>query len=102
MHRTRVGASDRSWSVAYAAYEVTVLDQLAALGHPVPTVVDEPVEVDGSVVLMTRAPGTQGGYDTDDPRERGRQLAQLHQGLTQLPDLGQREGRQRPLSQLPH
>lgn len=82
-------------SMAYAQYEVTVLDRLAALGHPVPTVVDGPADVDGSIwFVMTKAVGTQGGYETDDPRERGRQLAALHEGLRQLTDLGQREGRQ--------
>ena len=82
-------------SLAYAEYEATVLARLAALGHPVPTVVDEPAEVDGFIwFLMTKAEGTPGGYETDDPRERGRQLAALHDGLGHLTDLGQREGRQ--------
>lgn len=81
-------------SIPYAAYEVTVLDRLAALGHPVPTVVDEPADVDGSVwFLMTKVPGAPGDYETDDPRERGRRLAALHDGLGHLMDLGQREGR---------
>lgn len=82
-------------SVAYADYEVNLLDRLAALGHPVPTVVGAPVEVDGSVwFLMTRATGAPGSYDSDNPRERGRQLAKLHEGLAQLSGLGQREDRE--------
>lgn len=82
-------------SLAYAAYEVAVLDRLAAMGHPVPTVVDEPAEVADSVwFLMTKAEGARGGYEADDPRERGRRLAALHDGLGRLTDLGQREARQ--------
>lgn len=82
-------------SIAYAEYEVVVLDRLAALGHPVPAVVDEPADVDGFVwFVMTKAVGAQGDYGTDEPRERGRQLASLHEGLRQLSDLGQRDARQ--------
>lgn len=81
-------------SLAYAEYEATVLTRLAALGHPVPTAVDEPADAGGFVwFLMTKAAGAPGSYETDDPRERGRQLAALHDGLRHLTDLGQREAR---------
>ena len=82
-------------SVEYATYEARLLDQLAALGYPVPTVVEEPASVASSVwFLMTRVPGTPGTNDDDDARERGRHLALLHAGLRQLSELGQREARQ--------
>lgn len=81
-------------SLAYATYEVELLFRLAALGHPVPTVVDDPAEADNCIwFLMSKVAGTPGSYETDDPRERGRRLAALRGGLDQITDLGQREGR---------
>ena len=80
-------------SLAYATYEATLLSRLAALGHPVPTVVDGPAEADNLIwFLMSKAAGTPGSYATDDSRERGRRLAALRGGLDQITDIGQRDG----------
>jgi aminoglycoside phosphotransferase (APT) family kinase protein len=80
-------------SVAYAQYEADVCNRLHALGHPVPQVLDIAEFDDRVWMLMTRAMGEPGSYAADDELRRGRQLAELHAGLSQLGDLGQREDR---------
>lgn len=72
---------------------------LTALGWPVAAIVAGPTEIEGQVwslasFLRGELPAIDskihGGYA--DQRARGRLLAEFHQGLAQIPELGQRPG----------
>lgn len=74
-------------------YELRLLAAVAALGWPVAPAVEEPVELAGYWwSLSPFLPGEP--FPAEDPiteqRNRGRLLAELHAGLTQLNGFGQR------------
>ncbi|MGN6359657.1 MAG: phosphotransferase enzyme family protein [Thermomicrobiales bacterium] len=78
------------------AYELQLLDRVAALGWPVAPAVAEPVELDGHLwglfpFLTGELPPTPRGSPTEQ-RARGRLLAAFHADLARLDDLGQRPG----------
>jgi aminoglycoside phosphotransferase (APT) family kinase protein len=75
-------------------YEFAVMHRLARLRWPTPELTQEPLEHAGRTwCLMTKLPGTMGtATDAQEPRQRGRLLAEVHQSSRQLTDLGQRQG----------
>jgi Ser/Thr protein kinase RdoA (MazF antagonist) len=84
----------RWWQPANeVAYEVRLLERIAALGWPVAPAVDGPVELGG--VHWSMAPLLPGEPRADknsaaEQRARGRLLAELHHDLAQIQGLGQR------------
>ena len=76
------------------AYELEVLARLDEHGWPVPTAVEEPVEIDGRTWCLSKyLPGTSWTAEgPEDRRERGRSLAKLHEATTPLTEMGQRRG----------
>ena len=81
------------------SYEVALLSSLAALGWPVAPLVAGPREAAGHIwSLASFLPGELPAIDSKthgscaEQRARGRLLAEFHQGLAQLPELGQRPG----------
>ncbi len=91
--------SDTSLNWASISYEVRLVACLAEIGWPVAPTISGPTEMDGQVwSLAPFLPGD--GQTSADPihggreeqRARGRLLAELHAGLAQVPELGQRPG----------
>lgn len=79
-------------------YEVRLVAHLAALGWPVAPTVVGPMEIAGDAWSL--APFLSGDLpsavdphgETEGQRARGRLLAQFHEDLAQLPEMGQRTG----------
>lgn len=87
----------RRWagSRADAAYELGLLERVAALGWPVATASDQPSDADGA--LWSLFPYLPGEPQNNPPTHaeqiaRGRLLAGLHADLARLADIGQRAG----------
>jgi Ser/Thr protein kinase RdoA (MazF antagonist) len=85
----------RRWSPAAddIAYELRLVDRLAALSWPVARVLDGPVDLDGHIwslapFLPGEPPAAHG--PRAEQRARGRLLAELHADLATLGELGQR------------
>jgi Ser/Thr protein kinase RdoA (MazF antagonist) len=76
-------------------YENEVMRRLQDLGWPVPGLVEGPLIIDGRPwSLLTFLPGAS-RPDANTPgerRDRGRLLAELHESMESLADLGQRTG----------
>ena len=75
-------------------YELEVLASLDEEGWPVPTAVDEPIQVDGRTwCLFKFLPGTcPTSNRSEDRRVRGRLLGELHEATAALTGMGQRRG----------
>jgi Ser/Thr protein kinase RdoA (MazF antagonist) len=93
------------------AYELRVLERVAALGWPVPLALTPPAQVGPHIWGLFRyLPGRPRRPRTDaalrtEQRARGRLLARLHADLAGLTDLGQRPGwrrREAVLDPWPH
>ena len=77
------------------SYEHLVADRLDAAGWPVPVLLTDPVEADGSVWTLQRWLPGEARADADsveERRDRGALLSELHQTTAALVDLGQRQG----------
>ncbi|MSQ24527.1 MAG: hypothetical protein EXR58_08310 [Chloroflexi bacterium] len=87
------GYSPETWDDI--AYELEVLRQLAALGWPVPTLVEPPTHFAGQTwCLFTWLPGAppELADSSKERRARGRLLAELHESTALIGDMGQRGG----------
>ncbi|MYB49838.1 MAG: phosphotransferase [Dehalococcoidia bacterium] len=78
----------------HIGYELEVLARLDEAGWPVPTAVEEPIQVDGRTWgLFKFLPGTcHTSNRPEERRARGRLLAELHQTTASLTRRGQRRG----------
>ena len=75
-------------------YELEVLARLDDAGWPVPTALEEPLQLDGRTwCLFKYLPGTcRRTNHPKDRRARGRLLAELHEATASLVGMGQRRG----------
>ncbi len=77
------------------AYELEVMRRLAALGWPIPAVVEAPIPIDGRTwclfTFLRGAPRTSTN-SWEERRARGRLLAQLNESAATLQGMGQRKG----------
>lgn len=83
----------RRWaqSASDVAYEVHLLERIAALGWPVAPVLEEPFALAGYLwSLSSFLPGDPPNRTSGEQRAQGRLLAELHTDLATLTDIGQR------------